>query len=160
MSQQFTCESGSDPTMLDPRSKQSQRPSSSVYTLLPSMLQSRIPKLPFLRRSATVGTTRKFYCSARNRQRRLSNTGCASVHPPSPDQGSSSSSTSTDRWLPSNSDAEDIDSIDNDPFTLSDRPLSKPIPPPSVSLTVDLDSGILWRYADQGDSFSMRLVDR
>ena len=144
--------------MFDPKNNQAQRPS-SVYTLLPSMLQSRMPKLPFLRRSASVGTAKSFYCSARNkRQRRLNNddtTRPASAHAPSSDQGSSSSSTpssATDRCLPSNSDAEDEDSVDNDPFSLSDRPSPKPVSP-SVNIVVDLDSGILWRYANQGILF-------
>lgn len=137
--------------MADPSDNWSQRPS-SVYTLLPSMLQSRIPKLPFLRRSASVGTAKSFYCSARNRQRGVNNTRCVSAHPPSPDQGSSTSST-TDRCLPSNSDAEDNDSIDNDPFSLSDRPSPKLIAS-SVSVEVHLDNGILWRYANQGTSMN------
>ena len=132
--------------MLDPNS-QPQRPS-SVYTLLPSMLQSRISKFPFLRRSASTGAAKSFYCSARNRQRTTDHSKRADACPPSLDQRPPSS-LSDDRHLPCHSDTEDVDSVDNEVFSLPDRPsLASAVP--SVNMVLDQSDGIVWRYANQG----------
>ena len=156
MAQRFTCEPGSKATRLDP-SDQSQR-LSSVYTFLPSVLQSRIPGLPFLRRSASTGIAKSFYCSAKIKHRRLNSSKCASTCPPSPNQRPTST-LSHDSHLTSSSDAEDVDSVDNEFLSLSDRPQPTHVAP-SVNLALELDNGIIWRYANQGVPFSSKQLEK
>ena len=116
-----------------------QAPTSTLYTMLPSIIQNRIPKLPSIRRSVSGFHGRSNY--ARTTSMSAQNNGSET---PSPTYTSKQGSVTPNGWLTSMMDVEES----NDASTY-DRPISSSSTLP-VFNSSETESGINWKYANQG----------
>ena len=116
-----------------------QAPTSTLYTMLPSIIQNRIPKLPSIRRSVSDFHGRSNH--ARTTSMSTQNSGSET---PSPTYTSRQGSATPNGWLTSMMDVEES----NDASTY-DRPISSSSTLP-VFNSSETESGINWKYANQG----------
>lgn len=116
---------------------------SIMYTILPPIVQSRIPKLPSIRQA--VGRLRRSssYASSISDSTR--------TRTPPPRYSSRPASAGENRWsMISDSEATDISH--NEEINFDHSPSSRSTPP--TFLMSEDQSGINWKYANQGRSRS------
>ena len=161
MTQQIACETGSNSKAPNPRLQsqsevQSQHPP-AIYSIIPSILQSRISKLSFLHRpfsTCAKSYTHRYRSSngevkSEDAQQKATAIRRSSV-PVIPERSTPLPPSADERRLV-NSDAEDTESSESGDCAFSDRPLSWPTIPPDDTVTKQ-DNGVIWRYANQGIS--------
>jgi hypothetical protein len=112
---------------------------STLYTMLPSIIQNRIPKLPSIRRSVSDFRSRPNHTRTIN----MSAQNSRSKTPP-PTYTSRQGSVTPNGWSTIMTDAEES----NDASTY-DRPISSSSTLP-VFNSSETESGINWKYANQG----------
>ncbi|OCL03031.1 hypothetical protein AOQ84DRAFT_442991 [Glonium stellatum] len=122
-----------------PHVRGEQVPTSMLYALLPSIIQNRIPRLPSIRRSVNDFRDRL------NHARSLSTSAQESgLETPPPTYMSRQGSVTPNRWSTVMTDTEESDDT-----SAYGRPISSGSTLP-VSTTSEAESGINWKYANQG----------
>ena len=116
-----------------------QAPTSTWYTMLPSIIQNRMPKLLSIRRS--VNDSRGHPNHTRTISMSAQNSGSET---PPPTYTSRQESVTPNGWSTAITDAEES----NDASTY-DRPISSSSTLP-VFNSSETESGINWKYANQG----------
>jgi hypothetical protein len=116
-----------------------QAPTSTLYTMLPSIIQNRIPKLPSIRRSVSDFRGRSNH--ARTISTSAQNSGSETLPPT---YTSRQGSVTSNGWSTAVTDAEES----NDASTYG-RPISSSSTLP-VFNSSETESSINWKYANQG----------
>lgn len=111
---------------------------SMLYNILPSLVTSRVPTLPSIRRSVTSYRTRSLHSKTNS----LSDTSSLGTPPPCYTSRPPSGAATPDRGFRDSS----IDLSDD----ASDRPRSSGSSFPLVTTTYEAETGVNWRYASQG----------
>lgn len=111
---------------------------SMLYNILPSLVTSRVPTLPSIRRSVTSYRTRSLHSKTNS----LSDTSSLGTPPPCYTSRPPSGAATPDRGFRDSS----VDLSDD----ASDRPRSSGSSFPLVTTTYEAETGVNWRYASQG----------
>lgn len=121
---------------------------SMIYSVLPVVVQNRIPALPSLRRSISG-----FHGRTRHTKNGsiFSDVSQAPSPPPSYSSRPGSGSVSPDRNSIALPDVEESEIRDD----ISERPSSSRYSPPPFPFSIsETESGVNWRYASQGRTFT------
>lgn len=113
---------------------------SMIYSILPAVVQNRIPTLPSIRRSVTALRNRAIHAKG---NRIITITELQEPETPPPEY--SGDGMPNRNWVTS-TDASELDLLPDD---ISERPGSSGCLPPLFS-SPESESGVNWRYANQG----------